>query len=345
MQDDLVPRIVSMVAGMNGVLPRSMSEAVRNRAPEQLSPYEAVLRSFGYLERVTPEELAVARSGLELAVAKAPGLCRCVGDARATVPPGLRTGVRPPAGFPRTRAAAARRAVEAAPSGPLASFSLAQALFFQKEFETFRNVAERAAALNPMDGNSIAFLGELLTYAGESERGLALAGRASSSIPIIPGGTGTPTTTTHTAGATTRGTRFALKINLPGHWPSHAAIAAACGQLGKRDAAGKALQGLLTLRPDFATSARKDFEKWFEPEYVERADRRVAQGGTGNCRREGSRSSCGRARSFFRGRLGGGAGPEDRSGRRGRDRGAALLGHEPGEGPGVPLRRAWRRRS
>ncbi len=61
-----------MVAGMNGVLPRSMSEAVRSRAPEQLSPYEAVLRSFGYLERVTPEELAVARSGLELAVGKAP---------------------------------------------------------------------------------------------------------------------------------------------------------------------------------------------------------------------------------------------------------------------------------
>ena len=37
-----------------------------------MSPYEAVLRSFGYLERVTPEELAAARSGLELAVRKAP---------------------------------------------------------------------------------------------------------------------------------------------------------------------------------------------------------------------------------------------------------------------------------
>ena len=45
---------------------------MRNRAPEELSPYEAVLRSFGYLERVTAEELAAARSGLELAVRKAP---------------------------------------------------------------------------------------------------------------------------------------------------------------------------------------------------------------------------------------------------------------------------------
>ena len=49
-----------------------MSEALRSRTPEQLSPYEAVLRSFGYSARVTPEELAAARSGLELAVRRAP---------------------------------------------------------------------------------------------------------------------------------------------------------------------------------------------------------------------------------------------------------------------------------
>ena len=72
LQDELVPRIVSTVADMHGVLPRTMSEALRGRTPEQLSPYEAVLRSFGYSAGVTPEELAAARSGLELAVAKAP---------------------------------------------------------------------------------------------------------------------------------------------------------------------------------------------------------------------------------------------------------------------------------
>jgi adenylate cyclase len=72
LQDDLVPRIVSTVADMNGVLPRSLSQAVRSRPPEQLSPYEAVLRSFGYLERVTPGDLAIAREGLQLAVQKAP---------------------------------------------------------------------------------------------------------------------------------------------------------------------------------------------------------------------------------------------------------------------------------
>src|SRR5258708_37303573 len=65
LQDEIVPRIVSTVADSNGVLPRSMSETLRSRAPEQLSPYEAVLRSFGYMQRVTAEELAVATSALE----------------------------------------------------------------------------------------------------------------------------------------------------------------------------------------------------------------------------------------------------------------------------------------
>jgi hypothetical protein len=41
-------------------LPRSMSEAVHSKAPEELSPYEAVLRSFAYFERYTPEELSAS---------------------------------------------------------------------------------------------------------------------------------------------------------------------------------------------------------------------------------------------------------------------------------------------
>ena len=73
LQDDLVPRIVSTVADWYGVLPRSMSDAVRSKAPETLSPYEAVLRSFGYFARFTPEEHAAVRAGLERAVQQAPG--------------------------------------------------------------------------------------------------------------------------------------------------------------------------------------------------------------------------------------------------------------------------------
>ena len=114
---------------------------------------------------------------------------------------------------------AARRAVEAAPSNHLAYFSLAQALFFQKEFQSFRNAAERAVALNPMDGNSIAFLGELLTYAGDWERGLALAGRAKQLNPNHPGWYWYADFYDAYRQGDDRGALgFVLKVNLPGHW-------------------------------------------------------------------------------------------------------------------------------
>src|SRR6185295_7469974 len=140
-----------------------------------------------YFERVTAEELTAARAGLELAVRKAPSYADawamlallCVQEHAQGFnlqPDPLTTGL-----------SAARRAIEAAPSNHLAYFSLAQALFFQKEFQSFRNAAERAVELNPMDGNSIAFLGELLTYAGDCERGMALAERAKQLNPNYPG--------------------------------------------------------------------------------------------------------------------------------------------------------------
>jgi TolB-like protein len=271
LQDDLVPLIVSTVADSNGVLPRSMSEAVRDRDPEQLSPYEAVLRSFGYARRATSDELAAARFGLEAAVCKAPAY----GDAWAMLsllcvqdyaqgfdlqPDSLTSGL-----------SAAQRAVEVAPSNHLAYCGLAQAVFFRKEFQAFRNAAERAVALNPMDGNSIAILGELLIYAGDWERGLGLAGRAKQLNPHHPGWYWYADFYNAYRQGDYRGAlNFALKINLPGHWFSHAAIAAAYGQLGELGAAAKALQALLKVRPDFAATVRKDIEKWWEPEYVDR---------------------------------------------------------------------------
>src|SRR5580700_5042323 len=72
LQDDLVPRIVSTVADAHGVLPHTMGESVRGKNPDELSPYEAVLRGFSYAERVSPVEHAIARDAMERAVQQAP---------------------------------------------------------------------------------------------------------------------------------------------------------------------------------------------------------------------------------------------------------------------------------
>jgi serine/threonine protein kinase len=270
LQDDLVPRIVSTVADWYGVLVHSMSEALRCKASDQLSPYEAVLRSFAFFERVTSEENAAARAGLELAVQKAPGYA----DGWAML--SLLWGQDYAHGFngqPDSlgRAlATARRAVEAAPSNHLAHYALAQALFFRKEFQAFRNAAERAIALNPMDGDPAALLGHMIAFVGDWERGCTLAEHARSLNPHHPGWYWFPSFFDAYRKGDYRGAlEVAFKVNMPGFWRTNVALAAVYGQLGEREAAQKALKKLLALRPEFATAAREELAKWWDQQLVE----------------------------------------------------------------------------
>jgi TolB-like protein/tetratricopeptide (TPR) repeat protein len=268
--DDIVPQIVSTAADTYGILPHTMSEALRNRNPLELTPYEAVLRSFAHFPRLSAEEHAAARAGLERAVQQAPGYA----DGWAMLSMLVREeythgfNVRPdPLGRAIT---AARCAVEAAPSNHLAYHALASAQFFRREFQAFQNSAERAVALNPMDGFTAAYLGFLIAYAGDWERGCALAERARQLNPHHPGWYWFPSFFDAYRKSDYRGALgFALKINMPGFWRTNLALATAYGQLGEREAAGNAVRELLALKPDFAVIVREECGKWWDPELVE----------------------------------------------------------------------------
>jgi len=270
LQDELVPKVVSTVADTYGVLPHNMSEALRNRDPEQLTPYEAVLRSFAHFPRLSAVEHAAAEAVLERAVQQAPGYA----DAWAMLSMLYREeythgfNVKPD---PIGRAhAAARKAVEAAPSNHLAYHALAAAQFFRRELQAFRNSAERAIALNPMDGFTSAYLGFLIAYAGDWERGCALVERARGLNPHHPGWYWFPYFFDAYRKNDYRGALdFALKVNMPGFWRTNLALATAYGQLGKKEEACNAVRELLALRPDFPTVAREELGKWWDQLLVE----------------------------------------------------------------------------
>lgn len=270
LQDELASRIVSTVADLHGVLPRSLSELVRSRSTDELTPYEAVLRSFSYPQRPSPEELIPARVGLEAAVRKAPSY----GDAWAMLSflcvQDYAHGFKLQTDALASGLASARRAVEVAPSSHLAYYALAQALFFHKEIQSFRNAVERAVVLNPMDGNSLAFLGEMLVYSGNAQRGLELTARAKLLNPSHPGWYWyVDVYNAYGHGDYDGALGFVFRVNLPDHWPMHMFLTAVYGQLGDTAAASKALRELLRVRPDFAATGRADVEKWWDCRFVE----------------------------------------------------------------------------
>ncbi len=264
LQDDLVPRIVSTVADTSGVLTHTMSEALRSKASGELTPYEAVLRSFSYYERATPDEHALVRAALEVAVQQAPDHAECWAQLSMLYQDEHRLGFNPRPDPLGRALAAARRAVEAAPSSHLAHHVLASTLFCRRELQAFRKAAERAIALNPMDGTTVAYLGMLIAFAGDWEHGRALWERALQFNPHHPGWFWLgPFFYAYRQSDYQGALDAAVKINMPGYYFAQAALAAAYAQLGEREAARSALENLLALKPGFGAAARDEFGKWF----------------------------------------------------------------------------------
>jgi serine/threonine protein kinase/tetratricopeptide (TPR) repeat protein len=269
-QDDLVPRIVSTVADQYGILPRSMGEVLRGKGEESLTPHESVLRGFAYFARLTSEEHATVRRILERAVRQTPDHADSwamlammyiveYSDSFNALPNPLERAM-----------AAAQRAVDLAPSYARGYYALAWVYFFCREKASFHAAVEQAVALNPMDGSIIGILGLLLHHAGELERGLQMVEKAMQLNPNYPGVLRfTHFTNAYCQGRYAEALGAAVRINMPGFFYAQAALAAALGQLGQREAAQKAALEVLALRPDFAVVARREYAKWFEPKDVE----------------------------------------------------------------------------
>lgn len=278
--DDVVPQIVSTIADSYGVLPRSMGESLRCADPKLLSPYKSVLRCFAYFQRLNAEEHLPVRAALERAVEQAPGYA----DAWAML--SLLYKEEFTHGFnllpePLDRAlAAARRAVELAPTNHLAHHALAAAEFFRSEYQKFRLAAARALELNPMDGFTLAYLGFLIAYAGDWKRGGVLSASARRLNPHHPGWYWfTPGLDAYRNGEYRAALEFAYRANMPEFWRTNLLLAAAHGQLENGALAVRALKTLLEHRPDIAEAPREALAVWWQPEMVEKLMDGLAKAG------------------------------------------------------------------
>jgi len=267
LQDDLVPRIVSTCADRFGVLARSISDAVRGTEPDQLSPYEALMRGFGYHHRLTATEHAEACDALERAVERAPSNADCWAMLSWIYSHEYAHGFNVRPGSLERALAAARRAVDIAPSNQLAQQALAVVLFFRKERAGCLSAAERAMALNPLDTSNEAIF--LITFTGDWERGCALIRRAMELNPHHPRWYGTVLGINEYRLANYRAVvEEVVKANAPEVFWTNLLLAAAHGQLGELTAARNALRNLLAQKEDFVQSAGELLGKWFDPQLV-----------------------------------------------------------------------------
>jgi len=236
----------------------------------QLTPYEAVLLSFSYAERIESDEQIAARACLERAVEQAPGYSDAWAMLAMLFCDAYALGANAESSLVERALEAARRATKAAPSNHLAYHNLAYAHFIRKEFAACKNAAERALELNSMDSSSLWFMGLLIAYMGDWERGCELTERAMQLNPNHPGKYRYPSAFNLYRKGDYRGAlNAAMKINMPEVFYTPLLIAAASAQFGEVDAAADALHDLLGLVPDFAAIAGENLGKWFQAELVE----------------------------------------------------------------------------
>ena len=270
LHDDLAPRIVSTVADMHGVLPGIMSASVRYKPLEQLTPYEALLRGFGHSITFSLDDIVEVQSCLDRALQQSPGNADCM--AMLASVQGDAYGFCDPVGAETLEGAlcAAHAAVNAAPANALAYHALAKVQFFRKNFPAFRAAADQTISLNPMDGATIAYMGILMGFSGDWERGISLTERGMQLNANHPGWH--LMTAWHDAYRVKdypKALELALKLNAPKNPWVQRSLAVSYAQLGRSAEASNALHDLLALVPNYAQVAHEMHSRWLEPELVE----------------------------------------------------------------------------
>jgi len=243
---------------------------VRGTDPDRWSPNEALMCAFGYHQRLNPADHAGARRGLEHAVDVAPRNADCWAMLSLVYAHEHGHGFNPLPN-PLDRATdAARRAVDLVPDNHLAHQALSTALLFRKEVAACLHEAERAIALNPLDGGCNADMGANLVFAGDRDRGRALIERSMDLNPLHPAwyrgmlGVAEYLKTDYRAAIDE-----AVKANAPDLFWMQVLLAAAHGQLGESEAAGQAVRALHGLVPEFSTNAPAILGTWFQPDDVD----------------------------------------------------------------------------
>ncbi len=268
--DDVVPRIVATVGDTQGILAHSMTESLRSRDLESLTPHEALLRSFGFHQHVSAAEHLAGRTALEHAVKLAPDRADCWAMLSWLYRAEYTHGYNPRPDSMDRSLEAARRAVSLAPSNQLAQAALASAFFFRRELGPFRGAAERALALNHMEGYTTAFLGMQFAFSGDWERGCDLSERSTQLNPHHPGWYWFPKVLdAYRRRDGQQALAYVLKIDMPGLWTAQVAHAVVYSQIGDMQCARTAVRDLLAMRPEFGAKAREELEKWWQPDMVE----------------------------------------------------------------------------
>jgi serine/threonine-protein kinase len=261
--DGITDRVIATVADPYGVLVRALTEAASTKSLSQLTPYEAVLLYYYFHQRPAPDAHLLARNALERAVVQEPRNADAWSCLAYLYLDEDRHGFNPRPDALARALDAARKAINIDPASANAHRALAEVHFFRGDRDGFQPAADRAIALNPRDGTTVAMLGCLMSVCGQEERGVALAEQAMALNPHHPGWYRFGTFFSRLRrGEYHDALGTAQQINMPGYFVAVMILAAAQAAVGNRAAARAARDDLVAMFPTVDSDGITLVRKW-----------------------------------------------------------------------------------
>jgi len=251
LQDELTQQVVNAIAGSYGALTRAQLPDARRKAPASLSSYDCVVRVYEYLQVHTDETHLAARDCLEGVIVAEPEYA----DGRAWLAYLYaeeyhhRRNERLDDYVALDRALRlAEEALQLDTVNHVARGTLALVLMFRGDYERGKAEAYRTIELSPNDALWLSLLGIYLVQQEDFESGLRMTRRAIELNPSPPRWIPMAFFLGHYhEGLYEEALADAVALELGGDFRGPLFAAAAYGQLGRLDEAGRALNEMRML--------------------------------------------------------------------------------------------------
>ncbi len=262
-QDQITENVVGAIGGAYGAIHRAGMKASRGKAPSTLEAYDCVLRAITTLRQLTPQLHLSTRDCLERAVEQEPDYAEAWAWLSYLYNFEYSLGLNPQPNPLERGLMAAQQAVRLDSYSQFAHQMVAYNYFLTKQQGFFDKVSE-TIAINPNNSDVIGALGLYLAFAGEWERGVALAHKAVALNPDFPGWVYIPISSyAYIRRDYQEALRWADKIEIPGFFRNYVTLAASYGQLGMQAEAAQAVSDLLAVYPSYAQNARRELRKYY----------------------------------------------------------------------------------
>ena len=256
-ENDVVSHVVSTIADNYGVIPRVLTKETFIKKNDIPVVYNAMLHAYNAVTVLTYQSLVDAIDALEKALRKEPQHAHAMALLSDLLLGSFELGAADSMSTVDQAEELARKALTLDPACQVAHFNLGVVHFLRAERTLCLKAFERAVELNPNNSQYIASIGLHTAMAGEWERGVKLMDKACSLNPHHAGWHHLLYYMKHyRQGEYDLALIEAKRFNTPGSFWDPLIRAAVLGQLGRKNEAGRAVEELLALMPDFKSRGR-----------------------------------------------------------------------------------------